>query len=94
MELVPLSPELDASIPLLSAIDDIRKPISPRAVIAKPTIDAGYIERGLLATPGAEKAWRLVVPEGSGRDVDEVGLPAADDALVKAGIGVVSFKRS
>lgn len=34
-------------IPLLSATDDIRNPISPRAVMAHPRIEAGYKERGL-----------------------------------------------
>ncbi len=38
--------EVLAKIPLLSAIDAIRNPISPREIIAAPIIDAGYSERG------------------------------------------------
>jgi hypothetical protein len=34
------------NIPLLSAMEDIRKPISPRATMALPKIDAGYREIG------------------------------------------------
>lgn len=40
--------ERDANTPLLSAIDEIKKPISPRAVIAQPTMDAGYSDFGMV----------------------------------------------
>lgn len=36
----------------------MRKPISPRAVIAQPRIDAGYIDLGLIP---AGAAWGLLV---------------------------------
>src|ERR1700761_8213017 len=35
-------------MPLLSASDEMRKPISPRATIAHPSIDAGYRDTGLF----------------------------------------------
>lgn len=35
--------------PLLSAMEEIRKPISPRAVMAQPRIEAGYRDRGLAS---------------------------------------------
>lgn len=46
-ELLPF--DCDAEyIPLLSAIEEIRNPISPRAAMAHPRIEAGYSERGLV----------------------------------------------
>jgi hypothetical protein len=40
-ELLPSSACVEENIFLLSAIDEIRKPISPRAVIAQPIMVAG-----------------------------------------------------
>lgn len=40
-EFFPSSARVEANILLLSAIDEIRKPISPRAVIAQPIMAAG-----------------------------------------------------
>lgn len=38
----------EEKIPLLSATDEIKKPISPRAIMAKDMMPAGYSDRGLL----------------------------------------------
>lgn len=40
-EFFPSSARVEENIFLLSAIDEIRKPISPRAVIAQPIMAAG-----------------------------------------------------
>ena len=41
-----LAEDVLAKIPLLSAMDAVRNPISPREITAVPMIDAGYSERG------------------------------------------------
>lgn len=56
-ELVCLS-DSDAKMRWLSPREEMRKPISPRAVIAQPRIDAGYIDLGLIP---AGAAWGLLV---------------------------------
>lgn len=43
----PSAPELAPNTPLLSAMELTKKPISPRATIALPSIAAGYSDRGL-----------------------------------------------
>lgn len=43
-------------IPLLSAREEIRKPISPRETIAKPRIEAGWRDRGFR---GLLERWLL-----------------------------------
>lgn len=53
-ELLPLVGDREYT-PLLSAIEEIKNPISPRAVIAHPRIEAGYRDRGLISV-GSECA--------------------------------------
>ena len=45
----------EKKILLLSAMEDIRKPISPRAVIAQPMIEAGYSDSGFA--PAGAVCW-------------------------------------
>lgn len=47
--------EAEENIPLLSAIDEIKNPISPRATIALPIIAPGYSEMGFLGS--GEVSW-------------------------------------
>lgn len=44
------------NMPLLSAMDDMRKPISPRATIAPPKMEAGYSDIGLR---GLGETWSV-----------------------------------
>lgn len=52
-ELPSLGLEKEAKRPVVSAMEAMRKPISPRAVMAVPSIAAGYRERGFLGLGGA-----------------------------------------